>query len=121
MSRNPTKREPADSCVQHSDECDLGQQLFPLTELPRRSWMPRKDAKPISKRTVIRWALCGRNGRKLRTTMVGGMRCTCDHWARLFFEYLATFDDPTLLPHRSPTMREKQIERAVRELEAYGL
>jgi hypothetical protein len=37
------------------DEQDLPP-LFPLSELPRRPWMPKRRGKPISFSTCLRWA-----------------------------------------------------------------
>ena len=67
-------------------------ELYPLSDLPARAWMPRRQGrngrKPVNKFTCIRWALHGKGGVKLRTIMVGGIRCTCDAWAWEFFETL---------------------------------
>lgn len=61
-------------------------ELYPLCELPKRAWMPRKNGKSISMFTALRWALHGHNGTLLKSLMVGGTRCTSDPWAMDFFE-----------------------------------
>lgn len=62
------------------------EQLFPITGLGGRDWMPKRKGRGISPFTALRWALHGRSGHKLRTLMVGGQRCTTDAWAMDFFE-----------------------------------
>ena len=66
--------------------------LFPLIELPNRPWMPRRPRNggtgKVNRFTCVRWALHGKGGTRLRTIMVGGVRCTCDTWAWEFFEAL---------------------------------
>lgn len=91
--------------------------LYPLMQLPARPWMPRKKkGKKVSRFTVLRWALHGRNGIRLRTVMVGGLRCTTDSWAHEFFQRLA---DPESPPAKRSGPRDH--ERAVRELELAGI
>src|SRR5687768_5231228 len=74
------------------DEQDVPGQLFPISQLPGRSWMPRPRGQPISLWTVIRWSTAGKHGHKLKTLMVGGTRCTTDMWALQFFEQLSSVD-----------------------------
>lgn len=64
-------------------------QLYPISELPHRPFMPRKKGKPINKFTALRWALHEKRGVRLRSVMIGGVRCTCDQWACEFFENLS--------------------------------
>jgi hypothetical protein len=112
-----------------SSEPDSGKQnphdvpggLYPLAELPKRHWMMRRNGKPLNKWTVLRWAIHGRRGRKLRTLMIGGTRCTCDVWAMQFFEYLTAATDPAPVAAPTPLRRERQIAKVDRQLEALGL
>lgn len=92
--------------------------LYPLTELPGRPWMPKKNGKRVNKFTCVRWALHGKRGFKLRTTMVGGLRCTCDAWAWDFFEKLNGTDPATA--ESSPRLA-KDHEAAEAELAAEGI
>jgi hypothetical protein len=94
--------------------------LYPLFALPTRKWMPRKKkGKTLSRFTALRWALHGRRGVKLRTIMVGGIRCTCDAWAMQFFERLTSGDNggKPLTGGR----QSKDHEAAERELAAAGV
>jgi hypothetical protein len=94
--------------------------LYPLTELPRREWMPRKNGKPINPYTVIRWALKGKAGRRLQTLMVGGIRCCCDPWAMAFFQALTDNNNADTKP-LSDTRRLKDHRDAEAELSAAGI
>jgi hypothetical protein len=90
-------------------------QLYALSELSKRDWMPRRNGKPISKFTILRWALHGKRGIKLRTLMVGGIRCCCDAWAMNFFHCLT---DPQ---RNSNAPGPRDYEQAMRELKAAGV
>jgi hypothetical protein len=91
-------------------------ELFPITDLPHRGWMPRKKrGKTLSKFTILRWCLHGRGGIRMRSVMVGGLRCTTDLWAQQFFTRL------------SDTAGEQKVpgphdhDRAMAELSAAGI
>jgi hypothetical protein len=91
--------------------------LFSINDLPRRKWMPRRRrGKTLSKFTILRWCLHGRGGIRLRSVMVGGLRCTTDRWAQEFFQRLA---DPEASAEKKPD--PKDHERAVAELTAAGI
>ena len=94
-------------------------ELYPLFELPKRKWMPRKKGKTLSRFTVLRWALHGRSGVKLQTIMVGGSRCTCDAWAVEFFERLTRGGSRTKA--FNDNRRNHDHEAAERELSAAGI
>lgn len=112
-SRSVPPPAPSASSVQDEN-------LYPLMDLPRRLWMPRRDGKLISRCTVIRWALSGKGGRRLETLMVGGTRCTCDRWAWQFFRSLT--DPVDDIPRRmTQSQRAKDHARAEAELERAGI
>jgi hypothetical protein len=107
-------------CRQHKEIAERdasASALYSLAELPRRPWMPRKNGKHISRFTCIRWALHGKRGIKLRTTMVGGLRCTCDDWAWDFFERLNGDEATTGMRRR----QAKDHNLAEAELTAEGI
>ena len=57
----------------HSD----GDAKIPLTRVPGLKGLPpRRGNTRLHVRTVFRWALTGVRGVRLRTTLVGGQRCT---------------------------------------------
>jgi hypothetical protein len=78
----------------------------------------KKNGKHISRFTCIRWALHGKRGLKLRTTMIGGLRCTCDEWAFEFFERLAGAQPG---PHITRRRQARDHELAETELAAEGI
>lgn len=97
--------------------------LFPLTELPDRPWMLRRAraGRPnkLNKSTCVRWAVRGKRGLRLKTILVGGIRCTCDAWAWDFFNGLTRAKDGTgcATPR---TMRGDDHAIADAELQAEG-
>ena len=93
-------------------------ELYPLTDLPSRPWMPKKNGKKVSRFTCIRWALRGKRGLKLRTIMVGGLRVTCDAWVWAFFESLDGSAPATAM---NPRRQTKDHELAEAELTAEGI
>lgn len=62
------------------------EQLIPLPEVPNLSFMPTRNGRKVSVRTVNRWATSGAKGAKLETTMAGGKRCTTTAAVLRFFE-----------------------------------
>jgi hypothetical protein len=96
-------------------------ELFPVTELPRRPWMPRRKGKPISAASGWRHVLRGKGGVKLRSLKVGGIRCTTDAWALSYFEHLSTGGPAQHTPARTRDRRVRDLARAERELAAAGL
>ena len=93
--------------------------LYPLTDLPDRPWMPRKRGRKVNRFTVIRWALHGKRGLRLRTVMCGGLRCTCDAWAWEFFERLSGGAGPG--QPMSPRRQARDHELAEAELAREGI
>jgi hypothetical protein len=104
----------------HAGNCK--ENFFPLSELPKRPYMHRREGRPISLRTVWRWVLKGCRGRRLQTCMRAGTRCTSDEWA---LGFLGTFDTvppvDTPVRMRTPTRRQQQIAKAERQLEKLGI
>jgi Protein of unknown function (DUF1580) len=95
--------------------------LFPLRDLARMHFLPgRIPGKRISTKTVFRWALKGLRGGSvlLRTTLVGGLRCTCAEWVD---EFLAAYNTdqrrPIGPPPRTPNQREQASADARKRLE----
>ena len=77
--------------IESSVDGEVPGRLFPLAHLGRRPYMPRSErGRTTSKFTALRWALHGRKGRKLKTLIIGGQRCTTDVWAIQFFQQLTT-------------------------------
>ena len=102
------------------EKCPLAvHDLYPLFELPKQKWMPRKNGKTLSRFTVLRWALHGRRGVKLRSIMVGGIRCTCDTWTMEFFERLTSGISRS--GSVNGNRQGKDYEAAERELAAAGI
>ena len=87
----------------------------PYSALPKK-----KNGKPISFSTVLRW--CTRKesrGFTLRTLRVGGALCTSDQWALAFVDALTNKTSPP--PTRTEGQREKQVRRAEEQLEQAGI
>jgi hypothetical protein len=82
--------------------------LILLTEANRL--FPGRGGKHVHKNTVIRWALSGVRGVKLRTTRVGGRRFTCQQWAS---EFLAALNGekapPVARPDLSAALRARGL------------
>ena len=77
------------------------------------------NASPRSVFTVHRWAASGLKGHKLRTVRVGGTLCTTEAWLWEFFEGLSA---PEGVPvPRTPKQRQRDREKARRELEEAGI
>ena len=98
-----------------ASHAEIPDQLYPLTELPGRAWMPRKNGKTLSRFTVIRWAIHGTKGRRLKTIMVGGQRCCCDAWAMSFFEALAGNEQSKTASHAGSRDHEDAEAELARE------
>lgn len=97
------------------------ERLIPLAEVPSLEWLPRRKGKKIHLSTIHRWAANGARGRKLRTAMVGGCRCTRESWLESFFEELAMPEHEIKDGYRTPTQRARDIAKAERELAADGI
>jgi hypothetical protein len=84
-------------------------EFIPLGKVAAR--LPtRENDGPITAWAVRRWAVVGLRGIKLRTTMVGGCRCTTKRWLLAFFDRLAAQADAFAGP---PTDRQRRaLERA---------
>ena len=87
------------------------------------------DAAPNGKvmhvATVWRWMIDGKSvpGKgtiKLRSILVGGLRCTSDEWAMAFFSEL-TGEDKPLVTRETPNRRARRIEAASKRLQASGI
>jgi hypothetical protein len=82
----------------------------------------RVPGKRITVSTLWRWCMKGlRNGMRLRSVLVGGQRLTTRRWLQEFIEARTAEAEPEgqIAPRiRTPTQRERDSERARRELEA---
>lgn len=59
---------------------------IPLVLVPKLNLIPvRRGGSRLHIRTVFRWALTGLSGVKLRSTLVGGQRCTTRKFLAEFF------------------------------------
>jgi len=103
----------------------LTEDVFPLSAAPTNFPFParRRGAKPhIS--TIYRWAVHGCRGIYLETIQVGGTRCTSRESLRRFFEGLTKISGghsvDSMPTPRSPSRRERETARAIRELEDAG-
>lgn len=89
--------------------------LITLAEAARCPWLPRRNnGRTIHKHTLHRWATNGLRGQRLKTALVGGIRCTTESW---LFEFI--FNDqgdtaPTPLPRSKRKQRAIRAEREVR-------
>lgn len=92
--------------------------LVSLTEaaasLPRR----RAGRKPHVS-TLYRWSMAGCRGVVLETLAVGGTRCTSREALARFFARLTAQSGVPSKPstYRSPGRRDREVARALRELE----
>ncbi len=82
-----------------------------VKDLPTVAELPgRLPGKKISKSTVFRWISKGvRGGIRLRTILVGGLRCTTLVWLREFLDALNGQEEVFLKPpdRRPPGKRQR--------------
>jgi len=95
--------------------------LIPLGDVPQQRQLPgRRSGKRVGKGTLYRWSMKGLRGGsiKLRTTLVGGLRCTTLLWLEEFLKSLNS-DEPTAAapPPRSQGKRSRAAAAARRRLE----
>lgn len=83
--------------------------LITLTEAAQHPMLPsRRGGRARHKETIRRWATSGIHGRKLRTVMVGGIRCTTVEW---MYEFILS---ETLENRTTPFPRTHRQRRAIR-------
>jgi hypothetical protein len=70
--------------------------------------------------TLWRWRKCGVRGVRLETVLVGGRRYTSREAVERFVAATTAVADGEPLPIRTCKQRQWAIERAERELEAWG-
>lgn len=73
-----------------------GERGIPLREVPNH--LPQRRGKKIHYSTVYRWAMKGTRGRKLESTMIGGIRYTTMEALERFFA-----DSPERIDSRNGT------------------
>jgi hypothetical protein len=109
---------------------DLSEELIPLCEIPKQPFVPRRRAgKKMCIATAYRWAGIGINGIRLETIKCGGTLCTTKTAILEFFQRLSAPRIPAnvVLPSepapaiRTALQRQRDSERAGRELEAAGI
>jgi hypothetical protein len=97
-----------------SDNIDL-ENLIPLQEVPNH--LPKPGGRKIHVSQPYRWAKKGLGGAKLRTVKVGATMYTSKAW---IWEFLNR-DNAARRPNLTPRRRERELDRAERELAAQGL
>ena len=117
MSSSTTLQRHQAVAVASRHEVPPGE-LYPIADLPKRRWMPRRGGKPLSRYTIVRWAIVGKAGRKLRTILIGGIRCTCDEWAMEFFEALTNGERTKAMSQRQTASDHAAAEA---ELDKLGI
>lgn len=95
---------------------DTSAELIPLADVPKLPWLPKRNGKRLHKSTVFRWAQRGVGGIKLKTTRIGGARCTTEAALREFFAGLDDEDHEPLI-----AMRNRAHDEAVEYLRERGL
>lgn len=94
---------------------------IPLTEAAK-SLPPCRAGRPVHVSTFHRWAAVGCRGVKLRTLMIGAVRCTTREWLQQFFEAVTTVADGQIAaPQNDSLARKSRIERAKKRLQAAGV
>ena len=71
--------------------------------------------------TVWRWILHGLNGIRLESVKVGGRRFTSEEAIQRFIAQMTAAANGESMPLRSPSHRQRSIERAERELAEDGI
>ncbi len=94
---------------------------IPLTRVPGLKIIPPRRANSrLHVRTVFRWALSGVRGVRLRTTLVGGQRCTTLADLHAFFAAVDAARQSA--PVRPPVARPAPTRSAVEsDLDRLGL
>ncbi|MGD0519090.1 MAG: DUF1580 domain-containing protein [Thermoguttaceae bacterium] len=70
---------------------------------------------------IYRWTTSGCKGVILESIQVGGTRCTSKEALARFFRRLTSGDRPEVPEVRSVARRQRETERAMRELEKAGV
>jgi len=99
----------------------LSESVISLTEAAR-SLPARRAGKRPHVSCLYRWTVSGCKGVVLETTQIGGTRCTSrEALARFFARLSGQSGVPAATPTmRSPARRERDVARALRELERAG-
>lgn len=82
---------------------------------------PKRGGKETHFATVFRHAMNGHRGIKLESTRAGGTLCTSRQAVARFFGQLASQDALPEQPPKTPAARQKEIDRAMKELERRGI
>jgi hypothetical protein len=94
--------------------------LLSLTQaakhLPRR-----RGGRPVHTSCVYRWTTTGCKGVILESIQIGGTRCTSKEALARFFQRLTHGPTPAPPSIRTPARRERDLQRAMKELEAAGV
>ena len=94
--------------------------LIRLNDVPALPWLPRRrGGKKLNVSTVHRWA-DPKRPIHLRTTRVGGARCTQENWLREFFDRMAR-EQPASPAIRSAARRQRDVNHAMTELAQAGI
>jgi len=111
-----------------SAESNFPENLLPLSEIPKLTWLPRRrGGKRPHQATIFRWVQKGVKAQdgaivRLQAWRCGTTLCTTQKALRQFFDMLSDHD-PMLAREmpRSPTARKRADSRAERDLEAAGI
>ena len=94
--------------------------LISLSEAARH--LPRRrGGKRPHVSCIYRWTTAGCKGVVLESIQIGGTRCTSKEALARFFRRLTTGDVADAPKVRSVAERERDVARAMRELEAAGV
>lgn len=96
------------------------EKLIPLKDVPALEWLPElAEGRRMHLSTVYHWVKDGRRGVKLQAVRAIGGLCTTEAWLWEFFERLGAPQTPAA--ERTPSQREKAVDRAERMLEGAGI
>ena len=96
--------------------------LIPFAEVPALLGNVGRDGKPVSSESVKRWAREGvrqpdGSRRKLRAVKAGARWATTESWLA---EFLTPAESPAVVEVRSPAQRRREVDEAMKKLEALG-
>lgn len=101
-------------------ETKAREKLIPLKDVPSLEWLPElAGGRRMHLSTVYHWVNDGRRGVKLQAIRSIGGLCTTEQWLWEFFERLGA--PQVAAVERTPSQRDKAVDRAERMLESAGI